>query len=106
MRNPDKKRPDTSFVNEQETRMRELLQVRKDLPRDDLEYTVERISSLKDDRLKSCVASLIGWGDDDRAEVETFLSIAIEVLRKTPMSRIREAARIVEIRHLIKEATT
>lgn len=46
-------------------RCREILQERQSLSRDDLEYTVQTIAKLKDERLKSCVAELIGWGDDE-----------------------------------------
>lgn len=84
-------------------RMRELVQMRANIPREDLEYLVERIDKLKDDRLKSCVAALIGWGDDERAELETFIAVAIEVLKGTNPSKVREAARLVELRYLTKE---
>ena len=84
-------------------RCREILQERSALVEDDLEYVVESIVKLKDERLKQCVATLIGWGDEDRAELETFCAIALEVMRKTPPSRLREAARLVEIRYLIKD---
>lgn len=96
-------RPDAGFVAEQADRMRELLQQRKSLPREDLEYVVQAIEKLRDERLKACVAELIGWGDDERAEIETFVAIAIDVLKKTNVSKIREAARVVELRYLLKE---
>jgi hypothetical protein len=81
-------------------RMIELLQQRNNLSRDDLEYVVEQASRLKDERLKSCIAELIGWGDDERAEVETFVAIAIEVMKRTNVSKLRECSRIVELRYL------
>ncbi|NDD54220.1 hypothetical protein EBZ39_10155, partial [bacterium] len=56
---------------------------------------------LKDARLKACVADLIGWGDEERAEIETFVAIAIEVMKRTNVSKLREAARVVELRHLV-----
>ncbi len=40
------------------------------------------------------------WGDDERAEVETFVAIAIEVMKRTNVSKLRECARIVELRYL------
>jgi hypothetical protein len=86
--------------------MRELLHERATLPREDLEYVVERISKLKDERLKACVAELIGWSDDDRAELETFVAIAIEVMQGTSVSKLREAAMKVELRFYAKEATS
>lgn len=81
--------------------MKELLHKRATIPRDDLEYLVRTVAKLKDERLQSCVAELIGWGDDERAEIETFVSIAIEVMRYTSVSRLRDAARTIEMRHLL-----
>lgn len=96
-------RPDGDFVASQAERMRELLQQRASLPREELEYLVERVSKFKDDRLQAAVAGLIGWGDDERAELETFVAIAIEVMKKTNVSKLREAAQTVELRYLVKE---
>lgn len=86
-----------------EAKMRELIQVRSALPREDLEYVVERVAKLKDERLQACVAELIGWGDDERAQLETFIAVAIEVLKRTNPSKVRECARLVEMRYLSKE---
>lgn len=97
-------RPDATFVAEQADRMRELLHQRATLPREDLEYVVETVAKLKDERLKACVAELIGWGDEDRAELETFVAVAIEVMKKTNVSKLREAARTVELRYYMKES--
>lgn len=84
-------------------RMRELIQLRCSLPRDDLEYVAQQCAKLKDARLQACVAELIGWGDDERAQIETFAAIAIEVMRKTNPSKLREAARVVELRYMSKK---
>lgn len=97
-------RPDATFVAQQAERMRELLHQRATLPREDLEYVVETVAKLKDERLKACVAELIGWGDEDRAELETFVAVAIEVMKKTNVSKLREAARTVELRYYMKES--
>ena len=94
-------RPDADFVAHQADRMYELLRQRSALSRDDLEYVADAVSRLKDPRLKACVADLIGWGDEERAEIETFVAIAIEVMKKTNVSKLREAARVVELRHLV-----
>jgi hypothetical protein len=94
-------KPDKDFVAVQGARMKELLHQRATLERDDLEYVVERISKLKDQRLQECVAELIGWSDDDRAEIETFVAIAIEIMKTTNVSKLRDAARKVEIRYLV-----
>lgn len=97
-------RPDATFVAQQAERMRELLHQRATLPREDLEYVVETVAKLKDERLKACVAELIGWGDEERAELETFVAVAIEVMKKTNVSKLREAARTVELRYYMKES--
>jgi hypothetical protein len=98
-----RQRPDSRFVDQQAARMKDLLHRRATLSREDLEYTAKTVAKLKDTRLQSCVAELIGWGDDERAEIETFTAIAIEVMRHTTVSRLREAARIVELRGLMKD---
>ena len=95
--------PDKHFVEEQAQRMRELLQMRAALPEEDMAYLVEKIERMKDERLKSCVTALIGWGDDERAEVETFVAIAIEVMKRTNVGKLRECARIVEMKFYMKE---
>lgn len=80
-----------------------LLRERATLTQVDLEYVVEAVAKLKDEKLKACIANLIGWGDDERAEVETFVAIALEVLKKTNVSKIQEAARVVHLKFLMKE---
>lgn len=95
-------KPNADFVAIQSHRMHELLQLRGTLSGDDLAYVVEAVSKLRDERLKACVADLIGWGDDERAEVETFVAIAIEVMKKTTVSKLRDAAAIVELRYYAK----
>jgi hypothetical protein len=57
--------------------MHALLRERAAVPREELEYLVERVAKLRDERLQAAVASLIGWGDEERAEIETFVAIAI-----------------------------
>jgi hypothetical protein len=96
-------KPGQDFVAEQAKRMQVLIQQRATLDRDDLEYVVDRVSRLKDQRLQECVAELVGWGDDERAELETFIAIAIEVMKRTNVSKLRECARIVELRFLARE---
>jgi hypothetical protein len=95
-------RRDPITVDQIAGRMIELIQQRNALSRSDLEYVVETIAKLKDERLKSCVAELIGWGDDERAEVETFCAIAIEVMKRTNVSKLRDCARIVELRYMAR----
>ena len=96
-------KPDKDFVAAQADRMKEIIQQRQSLRREDLEYVVEKVATLKDKRLQECVAELIGWGDEERAELETFVAIAIEVMKRTRVSSLRECARIVELRYLVKD---
>jgi hypothetical protein len=96
-------KPDGDFVAEQAARMHTVLRERAAVPREELEYLVERVSRLRDDRLQAAVAGLIGWGDEERAEIETFVAIAIEVMRQTSVSRLRAAARTVELRYYAQE---
>ena len=96
---------DKSFVEMQAARMTHLLQQRAALPREDLEYVVERVSKLKDARLQMCVAELIGWSDDTRAEIETFIAIAIELMKKASVNSLRSATRTVELRYLVKNSS-
>jgi len=98
-----RQRPDSTFVNVQAARMKELLHRRATVSPDDLEYVAQAVAKLKDERLKSCVAELIGWGTSERAEIETFVAIAIEVMRQSSVSRLRDAARTVELRGLMRE---
>ncbi len=87
----------------QADRMTHLIQQRAALPREDLEYLVERVAKLKDTRLQMCVAELIGWSDDTRAEIETFIAIAIELMKGASVSSLRSATKTVELRYLIKQ---
>lgn len=98
-----RERMPSSLPQEMAARMAELVQMRANVPREDLEYLVERVDKLKDDRLKSCVAALIGWGDDERAELETFIAVALEVFKKTNPSKLRDATRTVHLRPLMRE---
>jgi len=95
-------KPGKEFVQMQAERMTHLIQQRAALPREDLEYLVERVAKLKDTRMQMCVAELIGWSDDTRAEIETFVAIAIEVMKTTSVSKLRSAARTVELRYLVR----
>ena len=99
-----RKKPDRDFVGLQAERMRQLLQERSALSRDDFEYLISSVSKLKDERLKQCVADLVGWGDDERAEIETFVAIAIEVMKRTTVSTLRSCARTVEMRYLVNKS--
>jgi hypothetical protein len=92
-----------SLPAEMSVRMRELIQQRASLPREDLEYVVEAVAKLKDERLKGCVAELIGWGDEERAELETFVAVAIEIMKTTNPSKLRSATQTVALRSYMKD---
>jgi hypothetical protein len=85
------------------TRCKLLLQDRSNLTPEDLGYVASKVSVMKDVRLQQCVTELIGWGDDERAELETFCAIALELMKDATPSRVREAARRVELRYLLKD---
>jgi len=84
-------------------RCKELLQDRNNLSHDDLEYAAITAAKLKDQRLQTCIAELIGWGDDERAELETFCAIALEVMKQSSPAKLREAALRVELRYHMKD---
>lgn len=92
-----------SLPGEMAERMRELIQQRASLPREDLEYVVEAVAKLKDERLKACIAELIGWGDEERAELETFVAVALEIMKTTNPSKLRSATRTVALRTFMKD---
>lgn len=80
-----------------------LVQCKGNLERDDLEYLMLTASKLKDERLKSCIAELVGWGDEERAELETILALGFEAMKLCSPSRLREAAMRVSIKYHMKE---
>jgi len=86
-------------------RCKELLQDRNNLSEEDLGYLAEQTAKLKDERLKACIAELIGWGTDEKAELETFCAIALELMKDASPSRLRDCVRRVELRYLMKDMT-
>jgi hypothetical protein len=90
------------FIQGWTNRVRELLQERNNLNDDALGYLIEKAAAMRDERLKSCIAALIGWGDEERAEIETFCAICLEVLKDVRPSKLQEAARIVEMKALFR----
>lgn len=80
-----------------------LVQCKGNLSQDDLEYLMVAASKLKDERLKSCIAELVGWGDAERAELETLLALGFEAMKLCSPSRMREAAMRVSLKYYLKE---
>jgi hypothetical protein len=76
---------------------------RGNLTRDDLEYLAQTAEKLKDERLKQCIAELIGWGDDERSELETLLALGFEAMKLCSPSRLREAAMRVSLKYYMKK---
>ena len=97
-------KPDPDFVRSYAEAVHRMLRERASLPPDELEYVVGAVSKLKDERLKAGVAELIGWGDDERAELETLFAVAIEVLKTTNLTKIRRAVQTVELRYYMRDA--
>ena len=65
---------------------------------------MEKAAQMKDARLQACIATLIGWGDDDRAQLETFCAIALEVMGMCSPSKLREATLRIELKYYMREA--
>jgi len=80
-----------------------IMRGRGNLSREDLEYLVETASKLKDKRMQECVAEMIGWGDDERSELETLLAIGFEAMKLCSPSRLREAAMRVSLKYYMKK---
>lgn len=80
-----------------------IMRGRGNLSREDLEYLAEAASKLKDKRLQECIAELIGWGDDERSELETLLAIGFEAMKLCSPSRLREAAMRVSLKYYMKK---
>lgn len=80
-----------------------IMRGRGNLSRDDLEYLVETSSKLKDKRMQECIAEMIGWGDDERSELETLLAIGFEAMKLCSPSRLREAAMRVSLKYYMKK---
>lgn len=91
------------FAASMDARATELLQGRGNLDQDDLEYVLERMEKMKDVRLKECIATLIGWGDAERGEIETMVAVLLEVAKNCNPSKIVNAAKTVELKYLIRE---
>ena len=76
---------------------------RGNLSREDLEYVAQAAGKLKDKRLQECIAELIGWGDDERSELETLLALGFEAMKLCSPSRLREAAMRVSLKYYVKK---
>ena len=84
-------------------RCKELLTVKGDLSDNEKAYLLEKLEYMKDEKLKGIIIDLIGWGDDERAELETMFSVLLEVMRRATPEMIRSAAKTVEFRTLLNQ---
>jgi hypothetical protein len=80
---------------------KDLVQRRENVSREDLEYFAKQCVKMRDTRMANIASALIGWGDDEQAELETFCAIALEVMQSASPSRLRDAALKVNLRQLI-----
>jgi hypothetical protein len=55
-----RQKPDAEYVAHYSRVVRQILLERGSIPREELEYVVETVSKLKDERLKAGVAGLVG----------------------------------------------
>lgn len=83
-------------------RSKEILHYKGDLTDDEKAHLYDVLPKLKDEKLKNIITGLIGWGDDERAELETFCAIALEVMKRAGPKIVSEAAMIVDLRDRIK----
>lgn len=80
-------------------RITDMVQSRNNLSRADLEYVAIQLDKLKDQRLKDCITTILGWGDAERQDLETFIALSFEVIKKSSPSALRNAAKTVELRY-------
>lgn len=92
-----------ALIKNYAVRATELVQMKGNLSQEDLEYVIETADKLKDQRLKNCIVDLIGWGDDERAELETLLALGFEAMKLCTPSKLRDAATKVSIKYHLKE---
>lgn len=75
-----------------------LLYERNNLTTEELGEVMQKVEKLKDERLKELVARLIGWGEEERSELKFFCAVAVEVMKETRPSGMRDAMTRVELR--------
>lgn len=80
-----------------------IMRGRGNLSRDDFEYLVKTADKIKDKRMQECIAEMIGWGDNERSELETLLAMGFEAMKLCSPSRLREAAMRVSLKYYMKK---
>ena len=86
-------------------RCQELLQQKGDLTDDEKEYLAKVLGTMRDEKLKNIIAGLLGWGDEERAEMQTFCAIALEMMQMVSSATIRDAAQRVEMNYYLNQQT-
>ncbi len=69
------------------------------------QYKEQQMTATKyqQDLINHYADQLQQWVPPDNAELATFCAIAIELMRTGTPQQLRDAARLVEMRHMIKE---
>lgn len=82
-----------------------IIRSRNTLNREELEDCVQRVAKLRDPVLQQYVATLIGWGDQERAELIHFSMVALELMKRTRPSVVIDVHKMVEMRHRMRNLT-
>lgn len=78
-------------------RLTELLMVRACVSDDDLVYLIDKTNKLNDEKLKDIIGNLIGWGSDEREEIQSICAIMLRVVEKSTAAKVRECWLIQQI---------
>lgn len=86
------------FIAELSRELKEALHGKGNLTPEDDAYVTEQLDNITDQRLKECVGQLLGWDEEQRARIETAMSVFIELLKMSPAKRIIAAAQKAEVK--------
>lgn len=89
------------YIKQWALKVNDILLMRNTLTREELEDCVQRVSRLRDEKLQQYVATLIGWGDAERAELVVFTTMALSAMRELRPSKLREIAERIETKYLL-----
>lgn len=92
----------TAFVRSWTARCHQLLGERNNLTPEEIQDLAVRLDKLRDDKLKTYVATLLGWGDTERIELMHFCTVALQLMEDVRPSVLRAAVSKVETRHLVR----
>lgn len=83
-------------------RMNALVMQRNNLTDAELQDLMQRVDKLRDDTLKGYIATLVGWGDLERAELAFFIQLAQRCMAEMRPSKLRQIVETIEIQRRIK----